>query len=286
MKALFTIALLLLFTFQSHAQKEEAVAAAVGIGVAIFANAAAYDAFIEKLENEATEWVLKNKPECTEFQLKLMNLRGEKLSNMSEVSSCTFLVKPKGGSDFVMFWVVSQGWWNDFGVNFSRITVELFDRERWKGVLKTYFLCASGLPSLVGDSIPVYSFVQYEQNAQTDWSKTLAKQPWLENSPYPKITKVKYGQGYAVLQTVTVFEQLLSLSGRAFYFNNQITPLIPYRCFFEKMDGDSYVVRNFENLRIVYNERSVNIFFNDLNALVKIKNTTFESITKELLNLQ
>jgi hypothetical protein len=141
------------------------------------------------------------------------------------------------------------------------------------------------LPSLVGDSIPVYSFVQYEQNARNNWAKNLEKQPWLESSAYPKISKVPSGDGYMVLQTVSEMKLLCSVSGRTFQFTNFFTPDTPYSCYFEKLDGDSYVVRDFENLRIVYNERSVNIYFSEINSLIKIRNAVFEDISKELLKL-
>jgi hypothetical protein len=173
MKLRIILLILLIQTNNIRAQKAEVAAAAVGAGIAIFAAAAAYDAFIEKLENEATEWVLMNRPECKEFQLKIMNLRGEKLTNMSEISSCTFIVKPKGEKEFVMIWIVSDGWWNEFGVDFNRIVVEQFDKDRWLGVVKAYFLCASGLQDLKGDSIPVYSYFEYEANAQSNWNKNM-----------------------------------------------------------------------------------------------------------------
>jgi hypothetical protein len=281
------ICFLILFTQSIHvqAQKGEVVAATIGAGAAIFAAAAAYEAFIEKLENEATEWVLMNRPECKEFQLKLMNLRDEKLTNLSEISSCTFIIKPKEGKEFVLIWIVSEGWWNDFGVNFSRIIVEQFDNERWLGVVKAYFLCASGLKELKGDSIPVYSYFEYEQNAQNNLNKNFAKQPWLANCSFPKLVKMSNGSGYRALQTVTNLSLLKSVSGKKFEFNNLSTPEAPYVCDFDKLDGDSYVVRDFDGLRVVYNERSMNIYFEKINSLIKFRNSVFENITQELLNL-
>jgi hypothetical protein len=285
MKFRILILILLLQANNFRAQKAEVAAAAVGAGIAIFAAAAAYDAFVEKLENEATEWVLMNRPECKEFQLKIMNLRGEKITNLSEISSCTFVVKPKEGKEFVMIWIVSEGWWNDFGVNFGRIVVEQFDKDRWLGVVKAYFLCASGLSDLKGDSIPVYTYFEYEQNAQNNLNKNISKQPWLASCSFPKMIKMSTGYGFRVLQTVTNLTLLKSVSGKKFQFHNLHTAETPYVCDFEELDGDSYVVRDFDGLRIVYNERSMNIYFEKINSLIKFRNTVFENITKELLNL-
>ncbi|MFM7106684.1 MAG: hypothetical protein ACKOW8_14310, partial [Flavobacteriales bacterium] len=142
-------------------QKGDAVvagAAAAGLlGATIFSAAAAYDAFVEKLENEATEWVLTNHPEYTRFELKLMNVRNEKLTNMSDITSCTFIVKPENDEKFVMMWIVSYGWWNDYGVDFAKIVVRTFNSEEWKDVLWAYFQCGTEYMPSSRDSIPIYS---------------------------------------------------------------------------------------------------------------------------------
>jgi hypothetical protein len=93
------------------------------------------------------------------------------------------------------------------------------------------------------------------------------------------------GSGYRALQTVTNLSLLKSVSGKKFEFNNLSTPEAPYVCDFDKLDGDSYVVRDFDGLRVVYNERSMNIYFEKINSLIKFRNSVFENITQELLNL-
>ncbi len=270
---------------KSNAQKQEIAAAAIGAGIAIFAAAAAYDAFIEKLENEATEWVLKNRPECNRFRLKLMNLRGEKLTNMSEISSCTFLVEPMGSEKFVMMWIVSEGWWNDYGVVFNQIVVKTFNKEEWKKVVWAYFECGNQKLKCTMDSIPIYTQFDFPRNAEQNWNYIVKQKPNLANCSFEKIKHDQNSEVYYVLQDVTNLNSLKSVRGNKFDFHNFYNPEFSNTIYFEKIDGDTYVVKDVDELRVVYNERSINLFFKSVNSLVKFRNSVFEDITSELLGL-
>jgi len=70
-----------------------------------------------------------------------------------------------------------------------------------------------------------------------------------------------------------------------FEFTNMKNPEFPIALFFQKLDGDTYVVQDLEDMRVVYNERAINLFFEDIKSLVKFRNVVFQDITKELLGL-
>jgi hypothetical protein len=284
-KRYFLVVILLINFTKSNAQKEEIIAGTIGAGIAIFAAAAAYDAFIEKLENEATEWVLMNRPECNRFRLKLMNLRGEKLTNMSDISSCTFLVEPSNSEKFVMMWIVNEGWWNDYGVVFDKIVIRTFNREDWKELLWGFFKCGTDYMECTADSIPVYNQYDFPKNAEQNWNIAAKQKPYLAQSSFKKIIQDEEKGVFYSLRDITSLKSLVSVKGNKFDFSNPSNNELPLTIDFEKMDGDTYVVEDVRDLRVVYNERSINIFFKSINALVKFRNSVFADITNELLAL-
>ncbi len=286
MRKIFLIVLFALNLTHAKAQKEELTAGAVGAGIAIFAAAAAYDAFIEKLENEATEWVLLNRPDCNRFRLKIMNLRGEKLTNMSEISSCTFMVEPVGSEKFVMMWIVSDGWWNDYGVVFSKLAVRTFTKMEWSEIVWGFFQCGTGYMKCTPDSIPVYSPYDLKKTAEHFWNNSAKQKPSLTESSFQKVISDERNNVFYALRDITNFNSLLSVKGNKFDFYNPSNLELPITIDFEKMDGDTYVVKDVKDLRVIYNERSINIFFKSINSLVKFRNTIFSDITKELLELR
>jgi len=280
-----TLLSILIISNKVFSQKEEAIAAAAAGAVGILSTIAAYDAFVEKLENEATEGVHKERKEVKLFQLKLMNVRGEKLTNLSEISSCTFIVKLENGEKFVMMWIVGSGWWNEYGVVFDRIKAETFDIKRWQGTVFAMLKAGTNVTSLDEDSIPIYSTFTLKSQADRYWEQVSKKDPDLLNSSFPKVEKVTNEESYRSLLGIVSIKSLYSVSGSKFTFPNPRNPAFPFELKFDKLDGDSYSVSDFENLRVVYNERSLNIFFEDLRSLVKFRSSVFDDITKELLDL-
>jgi hypothetical protein len=286
MKARIAIILLLLVNInaKTQAQKGETAAVAIGTGLAIFAAAAAYDAFVEKLENEATEWVLENRPELKQFKLKIMNLRGEKITNMSEISSCTFLVTPATGEKFVLMWIVSYGWWNEYGVNYNSIIVKTFNKEQWGQIVFAFLKC--GVKDFKGtrDSIPIYSEFEFQKAAESSYSVS-SKNTSVKNSSFEKVYFDDKRQKYYALQHVVGFNALYAVRGNMFEFYNIKNPEFPIALNFQKLDGDTYVVQDLEEMRVIYNERAINLFFENIKSLVKFRNVVFQDITKELLGL-
>lgn len=284
------IALLLLPPKHINAQQDDkaahVAAAAITVGVALIGTAAAYDAFIERLEHQATEYVMRTHPEFTQFQLQLMNLRGEKITNFSDISSCTFKVEPLGHPSYVMFWILSQGWWNEFGVDYNRLVVEEFDAERWKEVLWAFFKCGTGISSGSRDSIPVYKTYVAEGTAKKVYATNLKKNPTLDATSFEKIIHDPASKTYRVLMSVVSFDHLISARGHVFRFRNSHQPNAYITIPMRKLNGDTYVIEDVSNLRMVYNERSVLIFFTETGDLVKVRNVVFDNITHYLLALQ
>ena len=118
---LFT--LLLLTPKQTAAQNEGAAAAAIiGAGLAIGAGIAAVKQMEERAELTATQWILSNNPELSSFSLKTLSFDGRRQ---------------------VLFGFTSQGWINDYGIDFNKVRWFLVDDEEWMNMMISYVKVSS-----------------------------------------------------------------------------------------------------------------------------------------------
>ena len=126
--------------------KGEAVAAAAGAIVAIGAGIAAMKQMEERAELIATQWILSNNPELTSFSLKTLSFNGKKLKDMSSTSVITYKIQEfepsedikLDGTKYVLFGFTSQGWINEYGIDFNKIKWILVDKEEWMNMMISY----------------------------------------------------------------------------------------------------------------------------------------------------
>lgn len=152
---LFTI--MYLFSQSLKAQNEEAAAAAaavaVGAGIAIGTGIAAVKHMEERAELQATQWILLNEPNLTSFSLKTLSFDGKKLKDMSEASVIIYKIqeftpveKPiLNGKKYVLFGFTSQGWINQFGIDFNKIQWFLVDNDEWLRMMTAYVKVSSNI---------------------------------------------------------------------------------------------------------------------------------------------
>ena len=147
---LFT--LLLLTPKQTAAQNEGAAAAAIiGAGLAIGAGIAAVKQMEERAELTATQWILSNNPELSSFSLKTLSFDGKKTKDLSATSVITYKIQeftpgnnPKlDGRRQVLFGFTSQGWINDYGIDFNKVRWFLVDDEEWMNMMISYVKVSS-----------------------------------------------------------------------------------------------------------------------------------------------
>ena len=218
---LLLITLIYLIPQKTNAQNNGAVAAA-GALVAIGAGIAAVKEMEERAELTATQWILSNNPELTSFSLKTLSFNGKKLKDMSTTSVITYKIqeftpsdKPDlNGKKQVLFGFTSQGWINEYGIDFNKIKWFLVDNKEWMNMMISYVKVSSG-----------------ENNNET-LKKTLL-------------------DGKVVNKGVKVKSKLV----------------IP----FYKLTGDMYVVTDYSNdMKLIYNEKSLGIFLKETGDLVQI----------------
>jgi hypothetical protein len=138
---------LLLFTKNLQAQNNGAGIAAVATGImAIGAGIMAIEDMQERTELTATQWLLANHSEISNFSLKTVDFNGKKLKDMSKTTVLTFKIQeftPKDnpkldGKKQVLLAFTSYGWINDQGIDFSKVNWYLVDDKEWTKMMVAY----------------------------------------------------------------------------------------------------------------------------------------------------
>ena len=120
-----------------------AAAAAAGI-LAIGAGIAAIEQLKEQLEQKAVEEVLTAYPDLINFELKTGSLKGTKMKDLSSVGIVTFEIRDLDTSKkYVLFAFLSNGWSNQFGVDYSKLKWKLFSKNEWNKLMQAYIKTAS-----------------------------------------------------------------------------------------------------------------------------------------------
>ena len=218
---LLLIACLILMPNNVKAQND-GVAIAAGALLAIGAGVAAVEQMKESAELTATQWVLTNLPEKTSFELKTLDFDGKKLKDMSAVSVISFTIQefePKDkpeldGKKEVLLAFTSQGWINEYGINFEKMQWFLIDAEEWMNMMVAYVKVASSVKN-----------------------ETVLEDNLTEGKVVNKGVKVK---------------------------SKLVVP-------FYKLLGDMYVVTDYsEDMKLLYNERTLGIFLKETKDLVQM----------------
>ena len=154
MKKLFIVLLVAAMLIPSSAKSQNndgAAAAAAGI-LAIGAGIAAIEQLKEQLEQKAVEEVLTAYPNLINFELKTGSLKGTKMKDLSSVGIVTFEIKDIDTSNkYVLFAFLSNGWSNQFGVDYSKLKWKLFTRNEWNKLMQAYIKTASKIEISIED---------------------------------------------------------------------------------------------------------------------------------------
>lgn len=153
MKKVFLLFLVAIILTPSkvNSQNNNGVAVAVA-GIAAIGSAIAINAQMKEMaELKATEWLLHAHPEFTSFSLKTLDFDAKKAKDASGVSVVTYKIqlftpsdKPDlNGKKFVLFAYLSDGWVNQYGLDFSKFMWDLIDKEEWLNMMTAYSKVAS-----------------------------------------------------------------------------------------------------------------------------------------------
>lgn len=151
MRKTLTLLIVLLYLAPENVKAQNDGAVVAGAVLAIGAGIAAIKQMEERAELVATQWILSNNPELTSFSLKTLSFDGKKLKDMSATSVITYKIQEFNPSDKpilngrkqILFGFTSQGWINEYGIDFSKIKWFLFDRDEWMNMMTSYVKVAS-----------------------------------------------------------------------------------------------------------------------------------------------
>lgn len=147
MKKLILLIILALVTRQTQAQNNGAAVAAVAGGIVAIGSAiASIEDMKERTELTATQWVLGHHPELTSFSLKTLDFNGKKIKDMSNTSVITFKIQeftPKedavlDGKKQILLAFTSYGWISEQGIDFSKVSWYLIDKDEWLRMMVAY----------------------------------------------------------------------------------------------------------------------------------------------------
>ena len=116
-----------------------ALVGAIAVGAAA---AAAQEAYNEAIELQGAQYVLAN-TDYTVFSLSRINRSGKKAKDQSAVSIYAFRLSAKGEGRQILLALLSAGWVNENGVDFSKIRWEVLSAEEWFDMMRAYVKRAS-----------------------------------------------------------------------------------------------------------------------------------------------
>jgi hypothetical protein len=274
MKSKISLIFAFIFLFKLNVKSqstEDLVSAGAGLLTAGISAAILIDQYKEYLELNATEYILSNHKEFKDFKLKVLDLEGVKLFDLSNMSCVTFYVESisenlrsvKEKKILMMF--TSSGWCNNNGINFSKVRYHLLGKDDWNDMYKAYCnLAIDRRFKLIVDKniIP--------------FPKKIWKENFKENdSNYIKITNESFTEIYYKYEDYDISESKLTSSGISIKSISEPGNFIP----FVKLDGDSYLTIDYSSkFKLAYNENCMGIFLKDLTRLSQIKRSTMNKI--------
>ena len=139
-----TLVIIILIPSKISSQNNDGAAAAAAGILAIGAGIAAIEQLKEQLEQKAVEEVLTAYPDLINFELKTGSLKGTKMKDLSSVGIVTFEIRDLDTSEkYVLFAFLSNGWSNQFGVDYSKLKWKLFTKSEWNKLMQAYIKTAS-----------------------------------------------------------------------------------------------------------------------------------------------
>lgn len=260
--------LLIVLAFLSVIQKSKAqnnTAVAIGAGITAIAAAAYYENQMrEMVEQSAMEWFLFNKPvnDGDVIEMKLIDWEIKSFTDISATKTLLFKYKVNREPTKVVMFILSEGWWNDYGIVFTRVKPVELGKEEWMQIVKKLLEISSDSVAYEGDNICTLFYTRQEdiENnfGQIIGVRTVTDSETVNVNGFKGIINKKY-----------VFET----DGK-----KNIEVAVP------RLNGDTHLVGVLpeQDLIIDFNEKKLNIFNSDTRDLIKISNGAVKEITSTL----
>ena len=290
MKKLILIFIIFLIPLSNIYSQKRGNAAAV-VGSAIVGGIAAgvtYNALRKSLEesfeNRATEWVLSNDT-ITDFKLSIIKFDAVKDEDFQNVTAVPFIVQPKDiEHSYIILFVLSRGWQNQFGIDFTKVKPIIMNREYWGELMKAYLNICGHFQ--IDDINNIQTYVKIPANFELSEDDK-------KSGNFLYINKYS-SSGQVSLQRLKKTDYKMSLSTLNNIEDDNFR-------FFKKIEGnrselgifplknergeDMHLIIDFdESLKIDYNEDDLNLFVKDTKDLFKLKRKVLIDISRKLFS--
>lgn len=275
-KVYFFIALSFCFSLNAQNNKGAAAGAAAGAAVggalAIGAAAFAIHQIIEMWELGATEYVLDNRPDATEFTLKLNKpFSGTtKWSDVSNLSLLSFNINysvinsEENSKREVLLMFMDDGYMTEYGIDVTKVTWSIMNKSEWNGILAVYLNLATGLDVISNGRAFIYEEIEAGNLDVSDTGIVSVVGRDFSTTFYKKSSvSISLSRGISFGSS-----SLGDFEGGTRIAN------------FKKINGDGYIVSDYsEEFKIVYNEKSLGIYLKEDKRLVQLNRSVLNGIT-------
>lgn len=252
---------------------------AAGVAV-IGAVALEFHAMLERLENEAFNYIAENHPEYEAFRLKVLDLDGKKMSDIGAMSVVTFqltkLDRITGleGERSVLMMLTSDGWITEYGINLSLVSWSLFSRTEWNEMFGSFI--DMNTPLELDTSTYIFNKAKALRRKEFDAQDSLHFQlgdKYYKIDPFRKIPALTLSFGKRGMS-----EKIVNEYGEARY--NLVLPFYPLR-------NDDYIVRDFsKEFKLFANERSMGLYVKALKRSIQLSRSTVGEIHSYVNNVR
>lgn len=277
MKKILVFVLMFGVVLTSNAQRKKAASsntgggavagAAVGV-VGAVALAAYYEHQMrEMVEQSAMEWALANKEYShgDKLEMKLISWEIKAVNDISATRNLLFKFKRNNEPYEVIIFILSEGWWNSYGVEFSKVQPIEMDKNLWSDILYSFveIACVDEGIQLIGkDSVSVTGKFTLSDVFQVEI------------------------QGKEETEFISDFASIHRINGRnivfAIIYENR---RYEYTADLVKIKGDEHIIGILESEGLVldYNEKRINLFNKSTRDLIKLNISAVSEINRLLL---
>jgi hypothetical protein len=239
----------LFFHVSVNAQAKKTIPIAIATAaVAGIIHASNLESVKGALERQMVEWILQNRKfEGRKFfDLRMLLWNAAKREDLSNVSIAVFSYSEFGKLPIVYLNILSPGWINDFGVDFSKVKIVEIDQAKWSSIIIKYLNLArkQNMPEITDiEFIPAFD---------------------RKDKMYAMPFYLLIGLSMSGVDFMT------ELEAAKFYFDDGLNP-------------DSHVIEDLdENFIIDYHGGDLNLYVKNTSDLVRFKRNAIVEITRLL----
>ena len=274
MKQLLALMLIFGVLLNTQGQNKKAASAANSTGIAAAAaglGAIAAAVYYERqmremVEQSAMEWALSNKTieNGDLVEMKLIQWEVKAVTDISSTRNLLFKYKLNDNPYEIIMFILSQGWWNEYGVQFSQVNAITIDIALWTDIMGTLATVASKDSRLI---------VIRNDSLQLKYTTTIQRA-----ASNNEIEEVELN----ITENID-FGRLKRIRGRSLVF--EISNKKELFIELVKIKGDEHIIGILENdgLLLDYNEKRINVYNKKTKDLIKMNLSAVNEIHRLLM---